>query len=147
MNGDRLARLRPGQSLRVEGVQVAIGEVIELSEKTWTWTEYRLDGHPGIEWLTVDFDDDEVEVSAWREHYTGPTEPDGRRMTVDGRKYKRTDKGVAAYSTPGGAETGRYAYVEYECDDDLLAFEKYDDEPWRSCTGRRLPLSAVEVVS
>ena len=56
-------------------------------------------------------------------------------------------EGVGAYATPGGAETGRYEYVEYECDDDIFAFEKYDDEPWRSCTGRWLPLSAVEVLS
>ncbi|KGN33806.1 hypothetical protein N802_08345 [Knoellia sinensis KCTC 19936] len=145
-----LVDLEPGFVVHVAETSATVVGSVWLRQDGFVWSEHLLQGAGlGGQWLSVEDDEGQLTVRLWtpRPDLTVQvTQPDGRWMRVDGRRWTRREKGEAEYLTEGRTPygpSGRCEYADYRHKDDRLSFERFGTLPWDVSTGRALPAAAV----
>lgn len=141
-----LADLAPGCTVELAGLRCTVETTFDLTSDGYTWQDHRLIGHTWWHWLTVEVDDGEVTCTGWTERPDlAPLAADagGRSIEVDGRKYKRGERGDGSYRQRGSDDVGAYDYIDYTDGDDRLSFERFGTDPYEASVGTELPLSSV----
>ncbi|MFX4294211.1 DUF4178 domain-containing protein [Streptomyces bohaiensis] len=149
-------KLRAGDMVEYLGERMFVRGSVRLKEGGFTWDEHFLDAlnedGSGRRWISVEEDPD-LEVMLWTP-YEGPQlSPSERTHTVDGITYRRTEHGVARYTsegTTGLGGSGRVEYADYEGPGNRgLAFERYLAEDgsgtWEASLGERVPNGTLTV--
>lgn len=143
-----LTDLKPGMTLTVLGQPVRIRGSIWLEQEDFVWSEHLLEGGgPTLHWLSIE-DDDGLIVTTWQARPDLIAEPGGRRMSLDGRRWKRYEKGTAHYMVEGQVDAppaGRCEYQDYRQDAERLSFERFGDRSWEVSVGRKISVGQVRV--
>ncbi|WP_460861850.1 DUF4178 domain-containing protein [Nocardiopsis coralliicola] len=157
--GDPLA-LRVGDMVEFGAERGWVRGTLRLSEGGSDWAEHfiHLDDRYGTadevpggsgprRWLSVEADPD-VQMALWTGRPEADLAPGPRTLDFEGRTYRLSERGTAAYrseGTTGLRAQGGMDYADYEADDGaLLAFERFDHGRWEAATGA--PVHAGDVL-
>lgn len=141
-----LTDLAPGCIVEIAGLRCTVDATFDLTSDGWTWQDHRLIGHSWWHWLTVEVDRGEVSCAGWTERCDlAPLAMDagGRTMTVDGLKYKRSERGTGTYRQRGTDDSGPYEYLDYATGRDRLSFERFGTDPFEAAVGGDIPIGTV----
>lgn len=148
MLGKSLEQIGPGSRLRLLGMDVTVTSSIDLTSEGWSWQEHQILGHAWVHWLTVEMDEGQLLCATWTERPDlVEVSPGGRKLKVDGLTFRREDDGRGTYAMRDGSDHGDYEYYDYECDDQMLSFDRYGDGPWEASLGRAVPTGQIQVIA
>lgn len=139
--------LGPGAIVAYGGVDYVVRGTITLREGSFVWWEHLLDGGDGAQWLGVEEDEGQLDLTWWTTRKGLGVSP-GPEVVVDGSAHREVEAGQARYSTEGTtglAAQGSVRYRDYRTGNGgaLLSFEDWDGAGWDASTGR--PLSPGEL--
>lgn len=139
--------LGPGAIVAHGGVDYVVRGTITLRQGSFVWWEHLLDGGDGAQWLGVEEDEGQLELTWWTTRKGLGVGPQAE-VVVDDRVHREDESGEAGYScegTTGLPERGRMRYRDYQTGDGsaLLSFEDWDGAGWEVSTGR--PVSPGEL--
>lgn len=139
--------LGPGAIVAYGGVDYVVRGTITLNQGSFVWWEHLLDGGDGAQWLGVEEDEGQLELTWWTTRKGLGVSPGGE-VVVDDRVHREDESGEARYTcegTTGLPASGRMRYRDYQTGDgsSLLSFEDWDDAGWEVSTGR--PMSPGEM--
>lgn len=134
--------LGPGAIVSYGGVDYVVRGTITLREGSFIWWEHLLDGGDGAQWLGVEEDEGQLELTWWTTRKGLGVAP-GPEVVVDGDAHREVESGQARYSTEGTtglAGEGSVRYSDYRTGNGsaLLSFEDWDGAGWDVSTGRTL---------
>lgn len=139
--------LGPGAIVAYGGIDYVVRGTITLRQGSFVWWEHLLDGGDGAQWLGVEEDEGQLELTWWVTRKGLGVGPQSE-VVVDDRVHHEDESGEAEYScegTTGLPERGRMRYRDYQTGDGsaLLSFEDWDGAGWEVSTGR--PISPGEM--
>ncbi len=132
--------LGPGAIISYGGIDYVCRGAIELRQGQYVWHEYLLDGGKGSEYLSVEYDEGQLNLGWWISRPDLDVEP-AQELTVEGVRYRKTESGVGDFfseGTTGVGENGRYQYWDMAeaGGNRLLGFEAYgEDAPMEAALG------------
>lgn len=139
--------LGPGAIVAYGGIDYVVRGTITLHQGSFVWWEHLLDGGDGAQWLGVEVDEGQLEITWWttrRGHGLLPAP----EVVLDDRVHREDESGAAQYScegTTGLPPQGQMRYRDYRTQDgsSLLSFEDWDGSGWELSSGR--PMSPGEL--
>ncbi|WP_080796736.1 DUF4178 domain-containing protein [Corynebacterium pacaense] len=140
----------PGAIVSHGGVDYVCRGAIELRQGQYVWHEYLLDGGKGGEYLSVEYDEGQLNLGWWISRPDLGVEP-ATELTVEGTRYRKTESGAGTYrseGTTGVGESGSYTYWDMAetGGNRLLGFERYgDDGSWESSLGWKVLPGELQV--
>lgn len=139
--------LGPGAIVAYGGVDYVVRGTITLRQGSFVWWEHLLDGGDGAQWLGVEVDEGQLELTWWTTRKGHDVVP-GPEVVLDGRAHREDESGEAQYTcegTTGLPPQGRMRYRDYRDGNggSLLSFEDWDGAGWDLSTGR--PMSPGEM--
>lgn len=135
--------LGPGAIVSYGGVDYVCRGAITLRQGQYVWHEYLLEGGKGGEYLSVDYDEGELNLGWWISRPDLDVKPEPA-MTVEGVRYRKIESGVGSYEsegTTGVGENGRYKFWDMAETGGprLLSFETYgEDGPTEASLGWKI---------
>lgn len=135
--------LGPGAIVGFGGVDYVCRGAITLRQGQYVWHEYLLEGGKGGEYLSVEYDEGELNLGWWISRPDLSEEP-AAEVTVEGVRYRKVESGVGEYSsegTTGVGEGGRFKFWDMAepGGNRLLSFEIYgEDGPTEVSLGWRV---------
>lgn len=137
--------LGPGAIISYGGIDYVCRGAITLRQGGYVWHEYLLEGGKGGEYLSVEYDEGQLNLGWWISRPDLDIAPAGE-LTVEGVRYRKTESGVGQFSsegTTGVPESGNYEYwdMAQTGGNGLLGFETYgeDGSPEASLGWKVLP--------
>lgn len=146
-----LTDLRPGMVLTVRGERLPIRYSVWLEQDDVVWSEHLLDtGGLEMRWFTVEAEEEDegLILTTWQTRPDLVSEPGGRTVRVDGRRWRRYEHGTANFMTEGEGHyppAGSCEYHDYRDGEDRLSFERFATLPWEVSLGRRVAPGEVTV--
>jgi hypothetical protein len=138
-----------GDVVTIRGERMVYEGEIMLSEDGYHWQELRMAGSPE-RYLGVEYTP-EPELTLWSAVEAPGVEPGPRTLDVNGRRYRREERGTArfrAVNVPGLPEHGTCDYVDYVAEDGtLMSFERFQGGAWEASSGVPVHRSEVEVTA
>lgn len=137
--------LGPGAIVAYGGVDYVVRGSITLRQGSFVWWEHLLDGGEGAQWLGVEVDEGQLELTWWTTRKGHSLVP-APEVVLDGRAHREDESGEAVYTcegTTGLPPQGRMRYRDYRNGNALLSFEDWDGAGWELSTGR--PMSPGEM--
>lgn len=139
--------LGPGAIVSYGGIDYVVRGTISLRQGGFVWWEHLLDGGDGAQWLGVEEDEGQLELTWWTTRKGHRLEP-RRELVLDDRVQHEGESGTAEYTTEGTTglpPQGRMRYKDYATRDGsaLLSLEEWDGAGWEVSTGR--PMSPGEM--
>ncbi|MGD7001477.1 DUF4178 domain-containing protein [Corynebacterium halotolerans] len=137
------SKLGPGAIISYGGIDYVIRGAIRLRQGQYTWHEYLLEGGKGAEWLSVEYDEGQLNLGWWLSRKDLDLEP-AQELTVEGTRYRKVESGVGEYTTEGTTglgERGRYKYWDMAetGGNRLLGLEVYgEDGPTEASLGWKI---------
>lgn len=139
--------LGPGAIVAYGGVDYVVRGTVTLQEGAYTWWEHLLDGGDGAQYLGVEVDEGQLELTWWTSRKGLGVTPQPE-VVVDDRVHREDESGEAEFTcegTTGLPPRGRMRYSDYQTGDgsSLLSFEDFGGAGWEVSTGR--PMSPGEM--
>ncbi|QGU08333.1 hypothetical protein COCCU_12165 [Corynebacterium occultum] len=124
--------LGPGAIVSFGGIDYVCRGGIALRQGQYVWHEYLLEGGKGGEYLSVEYDEGELNLGWWISRPDLDIEPAGE-VTVEGVRYRKVESGVGEYrseGTTGVGDFGRYKFWDMAeaGGNRLLSFEVYGED-------------------
>ncbi|WFR74294.1 DUF4178 domain-containing protein [Prescottella defluvii] len=144
-------RIGVGDVVTYAGLDLVVRGTITFDQEGFRWHEHLLDGSTGRRWLSVEYDEGELEMVLWMRREGTGLGPGGD-VILDDRVYGKIDSGSARFTAEGTTRTapsGSMDYADYATADEtgLLAFERWSKTaPWEVSTGRAVPRSELTVI-
>lgn len=132
--------LGPGAIVAYGGIDYVVRGTITLRQGSFEWWEHLLDGGDGAQWLGVEVDEGQLELTWWTTRKGHDLVP-GPEVVLDGRTHREEESGEAQYTcegTTGLPPRGQMRYRDYRDSNggSLLSFEDWDGAGWDLSTGR-----------
>lgn len=123
--------LGPGAIVSYGGVDYVCRGAITMRQGAYTWHEYLLEGGRGGEYLSVDYDEGQLNLSWWVSRPDLDVQP-APELTVEGVRYRKVESGVGQFyseGTTGVPENGRFEYWDMAetGGNGLLGFETFSE--------------------
>ncbi len=123
--------LGPGAIIGYGGIDYVCRGGITLKQGSYIWHEYLLEGGKGGEYLSVEYDEGQLNLGWWITRPDLDAQP-AQEITVEGVRYRKTESGVGQFyseGTTGLPESGHYEYWDMAetGGNRLLGFETYGD--------------------
>ncbi|GAV98197.1 DUF4178 domain-containing protein [Corynebacterium glutamicum] len=132
--------LGPGAIISRGGVDYVCRGAIQFRQGQYIWHEYLLDGGKGSEYLSVEYDEGQLNLGWWITRPDLAQQP-AHDVTVEGVRYRKTESGVGTFTsegTTGVADQGEFEYWDLAeaGGNRLLSFERYGkDSPFEVSLG------------
>lgn len=124
--------LGPGAIVGYGGVDYVCRGGVTMRQGAYTWYEYLLEGGKGGEYLSVDYDEGQLNLSWWISRPDLDAQP-ANEVTVEGVRYRKVESGVGQFyseGTTGLPESGRFEYWDMAeaGGKRLLGFERFGED-------------------
>jgi Domain of unknown function (DUF4178) len=143
-----LTELTPGTVLTVRGRRARIRGSVWLEQQDFVWSEHLLDlAEPGAHWLSVE-QDDALTLTTWETRADLLARPEGRIVRLDGRTWRRQEKGTANFMVEGELHyppAGTCEYHDYRAGEQRLSFERFGGGAWEVSLGRTITAADVRI--
>lgn len=124
--------LGPGAIVSYGGIDYVCRGAIQLRQGQYVWHEYLLEGKSGGEYLSVEYDEGQLNLGWWITRRDLELEP-ARDLTVEGVRYTKVESGRGQFSsegTTGVADSGDFEYWDMAGagSSKLLSLERFGNE-------------------